>query len=409
MTDHVDVLIIGAGLSGIGAAVHLTRDCPSKSYVILENRDAIGGTWDLFRYPGIRSDSDMHTLGFNFKPWPGAQAIADGPNIKRYVTDVADEYGVTHNIRFKHNVVSADWDEQAGRWTVVAETGGETVEYSCQFLYCAAGYYDYKAGYRPDFPNEDVFKGDIIHPQHWPEDLDYSGKKIAIIGSGATAVTLVPEMAKTAEHVTMIQRSPTWIISRPSRDGVANFLKRIMPSKLAYDVTRWKNTRFQQYVYNQTRVRPEKVKEQLLKRIRKDLPDDYDVETHFTPAYNPWDQRLCLVPDSDLFEAIKDGSASVVTDHIETFTETGIMMKSGTQIDADIIVTATGLKLQTVGGLELKRGGEPIDIRETIYYRGHDVFRYPEFRVGFWIHQRVMDPESRSDRAIYVSCTHAYG
>lgn len=382
MTEHVDVLIIGAGLSGIGGAVHLGRECPDKSYMILENRDAIGGTWDLFRYPGIRSDSDMHTLGFNFKPWPEAKAIADGPNIKRYVSDVADEYGVTPHIRFNHKVISADWRASEGRWYVQAEHNGEPVEISCQFIYCGAGYYKYEEGYRPDFPGEDKFQGQIIHPQHWPEDLDYAGKKVAIIGSGATAVTLVPAMAEKAVHVTMVQRSPTWIVSRPSKDAVSNFLRSVLPKQWAYNVTRFKNTRLQQFMYNRTRTQPGKVRDHLIKLMKKDIPED-QIEAHFTPTYNPWDQRLCLVPDSDLFNALNDGSASVVTDHIDTFTETGIQMKGGEHVDADIIVTATGLQLQAIGGIQLSLDGEALQVPERVIYKGMMYSDVPNFASVF--------------------------
>ncbi len=371
-TEHFDVLIIGAGLSGVGAAVHLLKDCPGKTYAILEGREAIGGTWDLFRYPGIRSDSDMHTLGYDFKPWTEAKAIADGPSIRNYVRETADEHGVAGHIRFGHKVTSAAWDSETALWTVEAvhAATGKTKTFTTNFYFACSGYYSYAEGHRPDFENEAAFQGDIVHPQFWPEDLDYSGKKVVIIGSGATAVTLVPEMAKTAAHVTMLQRSPTYVVSRPAKDKVANALRAVLPDMWAYNLTRARNILFQRYFYHLTRTKPEKTKERILNMVREELGPDFDVETHFTPAYNPWDQRLCLVPDSDLFHALRDGSASVATDHIDRFTETGIALKSGATLDADIIVVATGLKLEMLGGVKLTVDGATVDIGVTVTYRG---------------------------------------
>src|SRR5580692_4407557 len=372
--EHVDVLIIGAGLSGIGAAYHLQKNCPQKSYAILEGREAIGGTWDLFRYPGIRSDSDMYTMGYSFRPWTNAKAIADGPSILGYVRDTAREAGIDRKIKFNHWVTRASWSTKDAQWTVEAvrktAQGEETVRMTCNFLFMCSGYYRYSAGYTPDFPGMEKFKGHLVHPQHWPEDLDYKNKRVVIIGSGATAVTLVPEMAKTAAHVTMLQRSPTYVVSLPAEDSIALWLRRNLPAKLAYGLTRWKNVLRFMLFFQLARRRPEQTKRAVLQRVREELGPDYDVATHFTPSYKPWDQRMCLVPDADLFEAIKSGHASVVTDHIETFTDTGLKLKSGKEIDADVIVTATGLTLEVLGGLEFNVDGKPVDLSQTLNYKG---------------------------------------
>ena len=369
---HYDVIIVGAGLSGIGAASHLQANCPTKSYVILEARDAIGGTWDLFRYPGIRSDSDMYTLGYSFKPWTDAKAIADGPSIKAYVSETAAERGIDRHIRFGHRVVSADWSSADACWTVDVERGEtrERVRFTCGFLLMCSGYYSYAEGHRPEFPGEARFKGRIVHPQFWPEDLDYAGKRVVVIGSGATAVTLVPEMAKQAAHVTMLQRSPTYMVSRPSEDAIAEWLKRRVSARLAYGITRWKNVLLGMFFFNMARKRPEKVKERMIGMVRDELGPDYDVATHFTPRYNPWDQRVCLVPDSDMFAAIREGHASIATDQIETFTETGIRLTSGRELDADIIVTATGLKLNLLGDVAFAVDGRSISLSDTMSYKG---------------------------------------
>ncbi len=369
-TEHFDVLIVGAGLSGIGAGYHLQANCPGKTYAILEGREAIGGTWDLFRYPGIRSDSDMYTLGYSFKPWRQAKAIADGPSILNYVRETAAEYGIDRKIRYGHHVKRASWSSETATWTVEAEHAGQSVSVSCNFLYMCAGYYDYAAGYTPDFAGVESFGGRIVHPQHWPADVDYAGKTVVVIGSGATAVTLVPEMAKTASHVTMLQRSPTYVVSRPAEDGVANWLRAKLPAMTAYGITRWKNVLMQMLFFNIARKKPEKTKAQLIDLVRGHLGPDYDVETHFTPSYNPWDQRLCLVPDADLFDALKTGKASVVTDHIETFTPTGLKLKSGKTLDADIVVTATGLQMQLLSGMELVVDGKVADLSKAMSYKG---------------------------------------
>lgn len=380
-----DVLIIGAGLSGIGAAVHLTKRSPSKRYRIYEAREGIGGTWDLFRYPGIRSDSDMHTLGYNFKPWTDAKAIADGPSIRKYVNDTADEYGIRKNISFNTRIIAANWSSADQAWTVTSENvkTGAQEKTTCRFLFMCGGYYSYDKGYRPDFPGEQAFRGQIIHPQHWPEDLDYSGKKVVVIGSGATAMTLVPSMAEEAGHVTMLQRSPTYVVSRPAVDGFANFLRKILPDQWAYNLIRWRNVAFQQFFFRKTRSDPAAARERLLKMVREELGPDYDVDKHFNPAYNPWEQRLCLVPDSDLFKALKSGKASIETDHIERFTEKGILLKSGKELEADIIVTATGLNLVFMNGVAVSLDGAKVDPGRLLNYKGVMLSNVPNLAVTF--------------------------
>ena len=367
--SHVDVLIVGAGLSGIGAAVHLSSKCPRKTYAILEAREAIGGTWDLFRYPGIRSDSDMYTLGYAFKPWKEAKSLADGPSILKYVRETAREHNVERHIRFRHKVKHAAWSSRDARWTVTAEVDGRSVQYTCNFLFMCSGYYNYDAGYLPEFAGTERFKGRIVHPQKWPEDLDYSGKRVVVIGSGATAVTLVPEMAKKAAKVTMLQRSPTYIVSLPGRDRIASFLRGILPSKVAYGITRWKNVLLGMAFYKLSRSKPDLIKNRVIKAARKELGPDYDVATHLTPSYKPWDQRMCLVPDSDLFNALKNGSADIVTDHIDSFTESGLRLKSGKELAADVIVTATGLNLLLLGGLQVSVDGHAVDFAKTFNYK----------------------------------------
>ena len=384
MSDDLDVLIVGAGLSGIGAAVHLQRDCPDRRYAILEGRDAIGGTWDLFRYPGIRSDSDMHTLGYRFKPWTAAKAIADGPSIRSYIRETAEEHGITRHIRFGHKVESAAWDSSTARWTVTARrSDGSTTEIRCRFLYMCSGYYSYAEGYRPHWPGEETFSGTIIHPQFWPEKLDYTGKRVVVIGSGATAVTLVPEMAKQAGHVVMLQRSPTWMVSRPSSDAIANILRAILPAQWAYNATRWKNVTMGQWFYRQTRSNPGKVRAALHKRLAKLLPEGYDIAKHFNPKYNPWDQRLCLVPDADLFDAIKAGKAEIITDTIAGFEPGGIRLNSGQLLEADIVVAATGLKLEALGGAAITVDGQPRRIADALAYKGMMFSHIPNLAISF--------------------------
>jgi cation diffusion facilitator CzcD-associated flavoprotein CzcO len=368
--QHFDVLIVGAGLSGVGAGVHLHEHCPTKSYAILEARQSMGGTWDLFRYPGIRSDSDMHTLGYSFKPWTEAKSIADGPAILEYVKRTAAEYGVDQQIRYGHSVKSAAWSSATATWTLTVEHDGAVSEFTCNFLYMCAGYYSYAQGYTPEFAGAETFQGRIVHPQFWPQDLDYAGKTVIVIGSGATAMTLVPAMAQTAASVTMLQRSPTYVVSRPAQDAIANRLRALLPAKWAYALTRLKNTTMQQYIYRQTRTQPAKVKAAILAGVRQELGPDYDVEKHFTPSYNPWDQRLCLVPNSDLFASIRSGKAKVVTDHIDAFTKTGIKLKSGEELEADIVVTATGLNMAVLGEMAFSMDGAPIDFSQTWTYKG---------------------------------------
>ncbi|MEJ6722984.1 flavin-containing monooxygenase [uncultured Ilumatobacter sp.] len=373
IAEHFDVLVVGAGISGIGAGYHLQQNCPDRSYAILEGRSSLGGTWDLFRYPGVRSDSDMHTLGYSFRPWTDAKSIADGPSILQYVKDTAAEFGIDKQMRFDHQVGAASWSSETSTWTLSVQVGQEgeqqRVEYTCNYLFMCSGYYSYKGGYEPEFPGVDQFAGQVVHPQKWPENLDYKGKRAVVIGSGATAMTLVPAMAKDAEHVTMLQRSPTYVVSRPSTDAVANGLRKVLPDRVAYNITRWKNSTMGEFFYKQTRSKPEKVKGQLLGLIRKELPDEM-VDEHFTPAYNPWDQRLCLIPDSDLFKALNSDTASVVTAEIETFTATGITLTNGEHLDADIIVTATGLQLVTIGDMDFSVDGEPVDFSKTWTYKG---------------------------------------
>ena len=370
-SEHFDMLIVGAGISGIGAAYHLGANCPGKTYAILEGREAIGGTWDLFRYPGIRSDSDMYTLGYSFKPWTQAKAIADGPAILDYLHETARENDIERHIRFRHMVKRASWSSETASWTVDVETGADkkVIQYTCNFLFMCSGYYSYKGGYTPEFPGADKFQGRIVHPQKWTSDIDYKDKRVIVIGSGATAVTLVPEMAKEAAHVTMLQRSPTYVVSRPAEDALANKLRAWLPAKLAYGLTRWKNVLFGMYFFRIARNKPQQVKEYILNMVKEQLGEEY-VAKHFTPTYNPWDQRLCLVPDSDLFEAIKTDRADVVTDHIETFTADGIKLKSGTELKADLIVTATGLNMEMLSGLEITVDGKPVTVGKTFNYKG---------------------------------------
>ena len=371
-SEHVDVVVVGAGLSGIGAGYHLQTMCPDRSYVILEGRESLGGTWDLFKYPGVRSDSDMHTLGFSFKPWTEAKSIADGPSILKYLKQTVSQFGIDKHIRYGQLVTKAEWSTDDAQWTVTStnKASGTTNTFTCSFLFMCSGYYSYKKGHTPEFAGRERFKGTIVHPQEWPTDLDYAGKRVVVIGSGATAVTIVPSMADKAAHVTMLQRSPTYMVSRPDHDELANRMRKVLPPKMAYNLTRFKNTWRQQLVYNKTRTDPDKVKQLLLGGIKMELGADYDIDKHFTPRYNPWDQRLCLVPNGDFFKAMREGKASVVTDHIASFTETGIQLKSGEHLDADIIVTATGLELVTLGEMDFFVDGNQVDFAKTWTYKG---------------------------------------
>jgi monooxygenase len=382
--EHLDVLIIGAGLSGVGAAYYLQARCPKKSFAILEGRNAIGGTWDLFRYPGVRSDSDMFTLGYQFRPWREAKAIADGPSILNYVRETAREYGIDRKIRYGHMVTRASWSSLQARWTVEAEIpGGKAVEFTANFLYMCSGYYDYAEGYMPGWPGMERYSGRIVHPQQWPADLDYAGKRIVVIGSGATAVTLVPALAESAAHVTMLQRSPTYIVARPSEDFIANWLRRKVSAQLTYALVRWKKVLLQMYFYNLARRKPGKTKKGILHLAQKALGPEYDVEKHFSPRYNPWDQRLCLIPDADLFSAIRAGKASVVTDEITTFTEKGVRLQSGDELQADIIVTATGLKVKLLGGMQVVVDGAVICPSRAMTYKGMMYSEIPNLASAF--------------------------
>ena len=371
-SEHVDVVVVGAGLSGIGAGYHLQTMSPDRSYVILEGRESLGGTWDLFKYPGVRSDSDMHTLGFSFKPWTEAKSIADGPSILKYLKQTVSQFGIDKHIRYGQLVTKAQWSTDDAQWTVTStnKATGVTNIYTCSFLFMCSGYYSYKKGHTPEFTGRERFKGTIVHPQEWPTDLDYAGKRVVVIGSGATAVTIVPSMADKAAHVTMLQRSPTYMVSRPDHDVLANRMRKVLPPKMAYNLTRFKNTWRQQLVYNKTRTDPNKVKQLLLGGIQLELGAEYDIAKHFTPNYNPWDQRLCLVPNGDFFKAMREGKASVVTDHIASFTETGIQLASGEHLDADIIVTATGLELVTLGEMDFFVDGNQVDFAKTWTYKG---------------------------------------
>ena len=372
MDEHVDVLIVGAGLSGIGAACHLRARCPGKTFAILEARDAVGGTWDLFRYPGIRSDSDMFTLGYSFRPWEEAEAIADGPSIRTYIRETARDHGVEDAVRFQHRVVAAEWSTEEARWTVEVERTDteEPLHISCGFLFMCTGYYRYDEAYTPHFEGRERFSGPIVHPQHWPEELDYAGKRVVVIGSGATAVTLVPAMAEDAAHVTMVQRSPSYVVSLPGIDPIAVLLRRVLPPKALYPVVRWKKVLMMSAFFNACRRWPKFMKGVIRRGVVKRLPDGYDVDTHFAPRYQPWDQRLCLVPDGDLFESLSSGRASIVTDTIETFTESGLKLGAGRELEADLIITATGLNMLLLGGMRVAVDGRDIEFSETVGYKG---------------------------------------
>ncbi|MGB6297157.1 MAG: NAD(P)/FAD-dependent oxidoreductase [Rivularia sp. (in: cyanobacteria)] len=370
--EYFDVVIVGAGLSGVDAAYHLQKKCPQKTYAILEARKSMGGTWDLFRYPGIRSDSDMYTFAYKFKPWQQGKAIAEGSSILNYLRETATENGIDKHIRYGYSVKKASFNSSDATWIIEAESKdtNQTVYFKCNFLVMCSGYYSYEEGYTPQFKNRDRFHGEIIHPQKWREDIDYQGKKVVVIGSGATAATLIPEMAKKAEHVVMLQRSPSYFISRSNEDANNSLLTKLLPARLTYLFKRWKSIIFQQKVYHATRTKPEEVKQKLLDMVRKELGPDYDIETHFTPRYNPWDQRLCVVPNGDLFQAIKSGKASVVTDSINSFTEKGILLESGKELETDIIVTATGLNIVVLGNIEFTIDAQPLEFSNTYTYKG---------------------------------------
>ena len=380
-TEYKDVVIIGAGLSGIGAACYLKRNCPSKTFSIIEARSSIGGTWDLFKYPGVRSDSDMYTLGYKFKPWEGAKAIADGPSILNYIVETANENNILDKINFNKTLVEATWNSNNQNWQLIIQDSitEKQKRIDCNFLYMCAGYYSYSNPHSPEFPDIDKFEGEVIHPQLWPKDVIYENKNIIVIGSGATAVTLVPELATKAKKVTMLQRSPTYMISRPSEDWFANLMKSLFPKKLAYSITRTRNILFQEYIYKKSRRHPNKVKKKLLDGVIKELGNEVDIEKHFTPSYAPWDQRLCLIPDSNFFNVVKNKTANVVTDKIKSFDAKGIQLESKNRLDADIIITATGLNLQLMGGARVKVDNEDVDFSKLWTYKGVMVSSVPNF------------------------------
>ncbi len=417
--EHVDVLIVGAGLSGVGAGCRLQQRCPDKTFAVLEARGAIGGTWDLFRFPGVRSDSDMFTLCYPFRPWSGAQAIVDGSSILDYVRQTAREHGIDQKIRFHHRVVGAEWSSGDARWSVEVERSdtGETVHLTCGFLFTCTGYYRYDEGHTPELQGIERFGGEIVHPQFWTEDIDYRGKRVVVIGSGATAVTLIPALARRAGHVTMLQRSPSYIISLPAVDPIAGLLGYVLPKRLAYPVVRWKNVLFALAIYNFSRRRPAAMRRLIRKLLERRLPPTFDIDTHFNPRYEPWDQRMCLVPDGDLFDAITNGRASVVTDRIETLTETGLALASGSELKADLIVTATGLKMEPFGGIRLNVDGSDVDLGAALVYRGMQVSGVPNMAFAFgytnqsWTLgadltcEQVCKLLEHMDRCGYTACT----
>lgn len=420
--EHLDVLIVGAGVSGICMACYVQMRCPQKRFALFEGRAASGGTWDLFQYPGVRSDSDMYTLGYSFRPWRQPKVIADGPSILHYLRETAEAFGIEEKIHYNYQVRSAHWSSEEACWTVEVVRGPEqeVVLVTCDFLCLGTGYYDYEQGYTPVWPGIEHFAGQVVHPQHWPEELDYTGKRVVVIGSGATAVTLVPAMTEQAAHVTMLQRSPTYIVARPA-NGESRGIRRLLPARLAYRLARWQSILFGIYFYSLTRRRPQLAREQLLRLVRQQLGDEYDIATHFAPTYNPWDQRLCLAPDGDFFTAIKQGKVSVATDQIETFTEQGIKLRSGQELTADIIVTATGLRMKVLGGIQLAVDGQPVDLSRALIYRGMMYRDIPNLASVFgyvnasWtlkcelIAQRVCRLLNYMDRHAYASCTPRLG
>ena len=380
---HKDIIVVGAGISGIAAAYNLQKSCPNKSFAILEGRSALGGTWDLFKYPGIRSDSDMHTLGFRFKPWIHKKSIADASSILEYLNETVDEYGIRDKIVFNQKVTAANWLSDKSLWELNVMNEGQSISMTCNFLFLCGGYYSYDKPYMPKFPEQDRFEGQVIHPQFWDESMDYSDKKVIVIGSGATAVTLVPAIAKNAAHVTMLQRSPSYVVSAPGEDSWSQALNKIFPIRLTYFLIRWKNIFRTSLGFYLSRKYPERVKDRLINLVREELGNDYDVEKHFTPRYNPWDQRMCLVPDSDLFNSIKSGKASVVTDHIDHFTENGILVKSGEHLEADIIVTATGIELNALNDIEVSVNNEKVEPHNRLSYKGMMLSGVPNLAFSF--------------------------
>ena len=380
---HKDVLVIGAGISGIAAGYHLKKKCPNKTFSILEARNNIGGTWDLFKYPGIRSDSDMHTLGYRFKPWISKKSIADGPSILKYLKSTVEDYDLKKDILFNHKVLNANWNSDKSNWSLVVKTNGETKQMTCNFLFLCGGYFSYSKPHMPTFKDQDKFKGEIIHPQFWNNKINYKNKRVVVIGSGATAVTLAPEIAKNTKHVVMLQRSPTYVVSWPSEDKINLFLRKILPLKVSYFLVRWKNILYQSYTYFAAKKFPIKIKNQLIKRIKKELGNDYDVEKHFSPSYNPWDQRICLVPDSDLFKAIKSKQLSIKTDIIDKFVSNGIVLKSGEKIETDLIITATGIELNSLNDINVSIDNNKVIPNERLTYKGMMLSGVPNFAISF--------------------------
>ena len=380
---HKDIIIVGAGISGIAAGYNLQKSCPDKSFAILEGREALGGTWDLFKYPGVRSDSDMHTLGFRFKPWIHKKAIADGPSILKYLNETVDDYNLREKITYNQKVIAANWVSDSSIWELTVDDNGQEISMSCNFLFLCGGYYSYDKPYMPDFPGMDAFNGRVIHPQFWDESLDYSNKKVVVIGSGATAVTLVPAIAESAKQTTMLQRSPSYVISAPAEDSWNNALNKIFPVKFTYFVIRWKNILRTIIGFYLSRKYPERIKERLINLVREELGQDFDVEKHFTPSYKPWDQRMCLVPDGDLFSAIKDNRANVVTDTIDTFTPTGILLNSGNEIEADIVISATGIELNALNDINVSVDGVKVEANRKLSYKGMMLSGVPNLAISF--------------------------
>jgi monooxygenase len=383
--EHFDVIIVGAGISGVGAGCRLQELCPGRSFAILEAREAIGGTWDLFRFPGIRSDSDMTTLSYPFRPWTQSRMILDGGSIREYVQATAREHGIDRRIRFGRRVQRATWSSRENRWTLEVQRSetGESERLTCAFLFTCTGYYRYEAGYTPEFPGLERFRGEVVHPQHWPEDLDYANRRVVVIGSGATAVTAAPALAARAAHVTMLQRSPSYVLTFPAEDPIVRLLTRVLPERLAYGFTRWRNAKIQTLIWNASRRWPRAVRRALVGLARRQLPEGFDIATHFSPRYDPWDERMCIAADGDFFKAIKAGRVSVLTDQIDGFTERGVALRSGGELEADVIVTATGLQLQPLGGIELSVDGRPVDLSQELAYRGAMISEVPNLAFAF--------------------------
>ena len=381
--ETYDVIIVGAGLAGIGSAYWLQEKCPDKSYLILEGRERMGGTWDLFKYPGVRSDSDMFTYGYKFRPWQNPQSLSKGEDILDYIRETATENGIDRNIRFKHKVTGANWSDEENQWKIESFINGNEKIFYTRFLYICTGYYSYEEAYRPTFQGEENFKGQIILPQFWPQDLDYTDKNIVVIGSGATAVTLIPSMAEKAKSITMLQRSPSYIMNLPNKNGLFILMKQFLPLKSAYAITRRFNLTISILIYKFSKAFPRLMKKILMKAAATQAGPDCDVGKHFNPHYNPWDQRLCIVPDGDLFKAIKSGKASIVTEHIDRFTENGILLKSGQELEADIIVLATGLKIKLLGGATISLNGTPVDTNNSVVYKGMMISDVPNMAIAF--------------------------